>query len=133
MAAQVRNAVARRGPAGAPAGWRNAGAPNDLHALEPNRRLVAGTQPIDRRGGADAWLVRVVPVFGTAQAHHGYLFANARASRIKLLVHDGVGGVWGAALRLNAGRFKWPRGVLQGSALMTLTQLPFGARELGLP
>ncbi len=28
----------------------------------------------------------MVQVFGCAQAHHGYLFANARATRIKLLV-----------------------------------------------
>ena len=34
-----------------------------------------------------------------SQAHHGYLFATARASRIKLLVHDGF-GVWCAARRL---------------------------------
>src|SRR6187431_2565688 len=45
---------------------------------------------------------------GAARAHHGYLFANARATRIKLLVHDGF-GVWCAARRLNAGHFAWPR------------------------
>ena len=39
-----------------------------------------------------------------AHAHLGYLFANARATRIKLLVHDGF-GVWCAARRLNAGHF----------------------------
>ena len=77
-------------------------------------------------------LARVVHVFGSAQAHHGYLFANARASRIKLLVHDGF-GVWCAARRLNAGRFVWPRGALQGSATMTLTQPQFDALVLGLP
>jgi len=33
----------------------------------------------------------VVQVFGAAQAHHGYLFANARGTRVKLLVHDGFG------------------------------------------
>ena len=59
--------------------------------------------PIDMRAGADRLLARVVQVFGTAQAHHGYLFANARGTRIKLLVHDGF-GVWCAARRLNAGR-----------------------------
>ena len=94
--------------------------------------LWLAVEPIDMRAGADAFLARVVHVFGTAQAHHGYLFANARASRIKLLVHDGF-GVWCAARRLNAGRFVWPRGVLQGPAPMTLTQPQFDALVLGLP
>ena len=48
-------------------------------------------QPIDMRAGADRLLASVVQVFGAAQAHHGYLFANARSTRIKLLVHDGFG------------------------------------------
>jgi transposase len=55
------------------------------------------------RAGADRLLAAVVQVFGAAQAHHGYLFANARGTRIKLLVHDGF-GVWCAARRLNQGR-----------------------------
>lgn len=48
-------------------------------------------EPIDMRAGAERLLARVVQVFGVAQAHHGYLFANARGTRIKLLVHDGFG------------------------------------------
>ena len=88
--------------------------------------------PIDMRAGADALLARVVQVFGCAQAHHGYLFANARASRVKLLVHDGF-GVWCAARRLNEGRFVWPRGGPEGSEPMTLTQPQFDALVLGLP
>jgi transposase len=48
-------------------------------------------EPIDMRAGADRLLARVVQVFGAAQAHHGYLFANARSTRIRLLVHDGFG------------------------------------------
>ena len=77
-----------------------------MHGLEVIRidALWLATQPIDMRAGADTLLARVVHVFGTAQAHHGYLFANARANRIKLLVHDGFGG-WCAARRLNAGCF----------------------------
>ena len=94
--------------------------------------LWLATQPIDMRAGADALLARVVHVFGSAQAHHGYLFANARASRIKLLVHDGF-GVWCAARRLNVGRFAWPRETPAGSAPMTLTQPQFDALVLGLP
>ena len=57
---------------------------------------------------------------------------DARASRIKLLVHDGL-GVWCAARRLNEGRFVWPRGLPEGSAPMTLTQPQFDALVLGLP
>ena len=105
-----------------------------MHGREVIRidALWLATQPIDMRCGADTLLARVVHVFGSAQAHHGYLFANARASRIKLLVHDGF-GVWCAARRLNVGRFVWPRGVPEGSAPMTLTQPQFDALVLGLP
>ncbi len=62
---------------------------------------------VDMRAGADRLLARVVEVFGAARAHHGYLFANARRTRVKLVVHDGF-GVWCAARRLNQGRFVWP-------------------------
>lgn len=89
-------------------------------------------EPIDMRAGADRLLARVVQVFGAAQAHHGYLFANARASRIKLLVHDGF-GVWCAARRLNAGGFEWPRGGVTLAAPVTLTRDQFGALVVGLP
>jgi len=101
--------------------------------------LWLAVQPIDMRAGADALLARVVQVFGAAQSHHGYLFANARSTRIKLLMHDGF-GVWCAARRLNAGRFVWPRELLDGSrsgssppAPLTLTQPQFDALVLGLP
>jgi transposase len=70
--------------------------------------LWLAVEPMDMRAGAERLLTSVVQVFGRAQAHHGYLFANARTTRIKLLVHDGF-GVWCAARRLNAGRFVWPR------------------------
>lgn len=88
-------------------------------------------EPIDMRAGADRLLMTVVQVFGAAQAHHGYLFANARATRVKLLVHDGF-GIWCAARRLNQGRFAWPN---QTSSLLapTLTQAQFDALVLGLP
>jgi transposase len=98
--------------------------------------LWLAVEPMDMRAGTERLLASVVQVFGQAQAHHGYLFANARASRIKLLVHDGF-GVWCAARRLNAGRFAWPReagaGGLAASAPMTLTQQQFDALVLGLP
>lgn len=89
-------------------------------------------EPVDMRAGADRLLARVVQVFGAAQAHHGYLFANARASRMKLLVHDGF-GVWCAARRLNAGGFEWPRSGAAAAAPVTLTQDQFDALVVGLP
>ncbi|SEL16649.1 IS66 Orf2 like protein [Roseateles sp. YR242] len=89
------------------------------------------TEPIDMRAGADRLLLRVVQVFGAAQAHHGYLFANRSVTRIKLLVHDGF-GVWCAARRLNAGRFVWPSAAAETTSL-TLTPAQFDALILGLP
>jgi len=94
--------------------------------------LWLAVQPMDMRAGTERLLASVVQVFGQAQAHHGYLFANARATRIKLLVHDGF-GVWCAARRLNAGRFAWPREVGAAASPMTLTQQQFDALVLGLP
>ena len=95
-------------------------------------RLWLAVEPLDMRAGAERLLARVVQVFGCAQAHHGYLFANARATRIKLLVHDGF-GVWCAARRLNDGRFVWPRQAPAEAAPMMLTQPQFDALVLGLP
>lgn len=94
--------------------------------------LWLAVQPMDMRAGADRLLAHVVLVFGAAQAHHGYLFANARATRIKLLVHDGF-GVWCAARRLNTGSFVWPRADAIGTTPVTLTQAQFDALVLGLP
>ncbi len=39
------------------------------------------TEPIDMRAGTETALARVVKVFGAAQPHHAYLFANRRAIR----------------------------------------------------
>ena len=41
-------------------------------------------EPVDMRAGADRLIARVVAVFGAAQAHHGYVFANTRGTRMKL-------------------------------------------------
>ena len=90
--------------------------------------LWLATEPLDMRAGTEAALARVVQVFGAAHPHHGYLFANRRANRMKVLVHDGI-GVWLAARRLNAGRFVWPK---EGGAL-TLSRPQFDALVLGLP
>lgn len=89
-------------------------------------------EPIDMRAGADRLLARVVQVFGAAQAHHGYLFANARSTRIRLLVHDGF-GLWCAARRLNEGGFEWPRNVAADAAPLRLSGDQFAALTLGLP
>ncbi|XVN20042.1 IS66 family insertion sequence element accessory protein TnpB [Pseudomonas corrugata] len=61
----------------------------------------------------DTALARVVAVFGAAKPHCAYLFANRRANRMKVLVHDGV-GIWLDARRLQHGRSFWP-GVRHGS------------------
>lgn len=52
--------------------------------------LWLATTPIDMRMGTERLLARVVQVFGSAQAHHAYLFANARGNRMKLLLHDAL-------------------------------------------
>jgi len=85
--------------------------------------------PLDMRAGTETALARVVDVFGAARPHHAYLFANRRANRVKVLVHDGI-GVWLAARRLNQGRFTWPP---EGAGTLTLTRAQFDALVLGLP
>ncbi|KPB49642.1 Transposition helper protein [Pseudomonas coronafaciens pv. oryzae] len=52
------------------------------------------TEPMDMRAGTETALARVVAVFGAAKPHCAYLFANRRANRIKVLVHDGVVSGW---------------------------------------
>jgi hypothetical protein len=58
-------------------------------------------EPLDMRAGTETALARVVKVFGEARPHHAYLFANRRANRMKVLVHDGI-GIWLCARRLPA-------------------------------
>jgi transposase len=81
------------------------------------------------RAGADTTLARVVRVFGAAHPPHAYVFAHRRATRVKVLVHDGI-GVWLAARRLNQGKFVWPT---PGAIRMELTNEQVGALMLGLP
>ncbi len=87
--------------------------------------------PVDMRSGTERLLAHVVHALGSAHAHHGYLFANARATRIKMLVHDGF-GAWCATRRLNAGRFVWPREI-DTATPMALSQAQFDALVVGLP
>ncbi|WP_317851113.1 MULTISPECIES: IS66 family insertion sequence element accessory protein TnpB [unclassified Pseudomonas] len=49
------------------------------------------TEPMDMRAGTETALARVIAVFGAAKPHCAYLFANRRATRMKVLVHDGFG------------------------------------------
>lgn len=91
--------------------------------------LWLATEPTDLRAGAERLLARMVQVFGAAQTHHGYVFANARGTHMKLVVHDGF-GVWCATQRLNQGRFHWPR---DGGALPALARAQCDALVLGLP
>ena len=86
-------------------------------------------EPLDMRAGTEAALVRVVNVFGAARPHQAYLFANRRANRMKVLVHDGI-GVWLAARRLNQGKFVWPK---DAGATLSLTHPQLDALVLGLP
>lgn len=85
--------------------------------------------PLDMRSGSEAALARVVHVFVAARPHHAYLFANRRANRIKVLVHDGI-GVWLAARRLNQGKFVWPK---DGAGTQALSHAQLDALVLGLP
>ena len=91
--------------------------------------LWLATEPLDMRSGTETALARVVSVFGAARPHHAYLFANRRANRMKVLVHDGI-GVWLAARRLNSGKFVWPR---DAASTASLTRAQFDALVLGLP
>ena len=90
------------------------------------------THSQDMRAGADRLLSVVVNTLDQAQAHHGYLFANARASRIKLLVHDGF-GVWCATRRLHTGQFAWVQRQDAMAPALQLSGQQFDALVLGLP
>ncbi len=98
------------------------------------------TQPCDMRGGMDSLLARVITVFGAAQPHVAYAFANARATRIKVLLSDGY-GLWLCTRRLHSGGFTWPRqgpsgkdaGGGAGVACIALTPEQWEALTLGLP
>lgn len=85
--------------------------------------------PMDMRAGPDTALARVVAVFGAAQPHTAYLFANKRANRLKVLVHDGF-GIWLAARRLHQGKFIWASGDVP---TVNLQHAQLDALALGLP
>ena len=87
-------------------------------------------EPLDMRAGTETALARVVTVFGHAKAHHAYLFANKRANRMKVLVHDGF-GVWLCARRLHGGGFVW--GQIHRGLTLNLTMEQLSALVVGLP
>ncbi len=87
-------------------------------------------EPLDMRSGPDTTLARVVRSFGEAKPHCAYVFANQRANRMKVLVHDGY-GLWLASRRLHQGKFVWSA-LRQGDAIaLDVQQLQ--ALVVGLP
>lgn len=103
--------------------------PGDSQVIRIDAIWLA-TAPMDMRAGTDTALARVVSVFGAAHPHTAYLFANRRANRLKVLVHDGL-GIWLAARRLHQGKFVWPLG--SSAAQLSLSRAQLDALVLGLP
>ena len=87
-------------------------------------------EPVDMRAGTETALARVIKVFGEARAHHAYLFANRRANRMKVLVHDGI-GIWLCARRLHQGSFTWAES--HSGTWLELTHEQLRALTIGLP
>ncbi len=87
-------------------------------------------EPLDIRAGTDTALAGVIKVFGEARTHHAYLFANKRATRIKVLVHDGY-GLWLCARRLHWASFVWASP--QAGQKVSLTSEKLQALMVGLP
>lgn len=83
--------------------------------------------PVDMRMGS--LLARVVAVFGAAQPHTAYAFANQRASRMKVLIHDGF-GLWLCTRRLHQGGLHWPSGE---QPQISLDAQQWQAPTVGLP
>ena len=108
---------------------RHAGGQRHARLRASTAQIVLATTPLDMRAGTDTALARVVAVFGAAHPHHAYLFANKRANRLKILVHDGI-GIWLAARRLHQGKFIWP---LAGGANLALQRPQLDALVMGLP
>lgn len=90
---------------------------------------MLATAPVDMRCGMDSLLARVVGVFGAAQPHTAYAFANLRANRMKVLMHDGF-GLWLCTRRLHQGRLYWPSGE---QPHISLSDQQWQALTVGLP
>jgi len=87
--------------------------------------------PCDMRSGMDTLINQIITVFGAAQAHTAYLFANRGANRMKVIVHDGF-GVWLCSRRLHKGGFNWGKAIDLGTGV-TLSTEQLNALILGLP
>lgn len=87
-------------------------------------------EPLDMRAGPETALARVVDRFGCAKPHTAYLFANKRANRLKVLVHDGF-GIWLASRRLHRGKFVWSE--LREGGGVELDSQQLQALVVGLP
>lgn len=85
---------------------------------------------LDMRSGPDTTLARVVRAFGEAKPYCAYVFANKRANRLKILVHDGY-GLWLAARRLHQGKFTWS--ALREGGAVCLEDAQLQALVVGLP
>ena len=48
------------------------------------------TEPMDMRADTETALARLIAVFGAAKPLCAYLFANRRANRMKVLMHEWV-------------------------------------------
>lgn len=92
--------------------------------------LWFSTRPLDMRAGMETILSQVVRIFGEANPHHAYLFANQRGNRLKVLVHDGY-GIWLAnrRLHLNQGRFQ----LRPGGGTVTPRPQPIRCTDSRLP
>ena len=87
-------------------------------------------EPLDMRAGPETALARVINSFGEARHHCAYVFANQRANRMKVLVHDGI-GIWLAARRLHQGKFIWS--TLRTGSAVSLDVQQLQALVVGLP
>ena len=94
------------------------------------RQYWMATEPIDMRAGMETVLGKVVAVFGSAQAHHAYIFTNRRTNRLKVLVTDEF-GVWLAVRRLHEGHFARVQDA--AGTRFELTQSQVDALLVGLP
>ena len=89
------------------------------------------TAPCDMRSGMDTLMNQIIAVFGAAQAHNAYLFANRGSNRMKVIVHDGF-GVWLCSRRLHKGSFNWGKAIDLGPGISLSTE-QLNALIVGLP
>jgi transposase len=103
---------------------------SDTDAVIRIDEIWLSREPLDMRAGPDTALARVINRFSEAKPHTAYVFANKRANRMKVLVHDGF-GIWLAARRLHEGKFAWTQLREGGAVALDAQQLQ--ALVVGLP